>query len=669
MPRKSIMDISVQINKEALLVLLRERLEPDAIKEPSNEPDNKGDYLIKKNKFAKLFQKDGKFIDSVIEQQYSSWSTYIPLKIVIDFFRFNATNMNKGKYTQGFYHMYMDYIHTMYNIKCNHINDKVKDGLGLPNYNHIKAINTVLYNTIYPARLEFMFAWWMMNNVRNYITKYKYEVDIGFQERIGGKIYDIVIDPLNIVIEYQEARSNHTDVDSDKDKKAIVRAEAKIIEYFQESRYNEEGNQYLEYFWHNNLKRRINQFLIKDKKNNSFINDYLFDMFKSTLKIQKNALKKTLKTETDDNIDYIRDRINQIDALLNGNNEQVKKIFSWKDKERLDKSHDKYIISSDDIAQLLHVTTKISKNEIIKNMKELVIAHVKNNKYYTNWNGLITLLIMIDTCTNIEIRRETKRVVTDYLLNTQALYDNHIIDELNAYHMDLLSNIMEDVQRREDCVVQKLEAKYGRDIENLSDKNGEQSIIIRDLKKTVRIITSRNKKLVSELNTLSDVLNDKRKSKPCVNALLKTANEIEGIMDKFEENEAKSFVLRNLLVINEPIINTIPDIIYTGVNKSKIPINVLKSYLERHKIPSPSTIIKNIISVICPHANNLKFISKIKLIEFSDDDDSDYVTESESESESSDDEDNDDKNKDVESDSNSDSDNESDRGNDLDIGV
>jgi hypothetical protein len=228
---------------------------------------------------------------------------------------------------------------------------------------------------------------------------------------------------------------------------------------------------------------------------------------------------------------------------------------------------------------------------------------------------------------------------------------------------------MEDVQRREDCVVQKLEAKYGRDIENLSDKNGEQSIIIRDLKKTVRIITSRNKKLVSELNTLSDVLNDKRKSKPCVNALLKTANEIEGIMDKFEENEAKSFILRNLLVINEPIINTIPDIIYTGVNKSKIPINVLKSYLERHKIPSPSTIIKNIISVICPHANNLKFISKIKLIEFSDDDDSDYVTESESESESSDDEDNDDKNKDVESDSNSDSDNESDRGNDLDIGV
>lgn len=626
----------MKVNKENLVSLLKERLKEDEISDPNSNPNNKEDYLIDKEALISLFKKDGEYVDNVIRSAASSWSRWVPLETFINFIRYDAITTNQGKYTQGNYHMYMDYIHAMYDIKIGHIDESKEDKLGLPDYTSIKKCNLELYTQINPARMEFMFAWWIMNISRKYVSKYKYNIDISFQERICGKVYDIVIDPFDIVIEYQEARSNHTDSDNDVDKKAIVRAEAKVIEYFQEASYNKDSYEYLEYFWEEKLKRRINQFLIKDHKNNDFISNYLFEKFLDVIKHQKEQLQKNVSTSN--NSENIKARIKQMNSLLSGDNEIIKKIFQWKNKERKAEREVKeelYIISSDDIAVLLKTDTSKSKKLIINKMKELVIDKKIKDKYYTNWNGLITFMIMVDT-EELKVDNIVKRTVTDYLLITQQSYDKYVTDELNNYYQDMLRNILDDCKRREECIVEKIKAKHDRDITFLSEKNAEQYSQMKDLRKTVRMLQSREFKVLTELHTLSN--NKTPTVKKPMDRLLKVMKEMSDISDKIDHyKEQREYELNDEFIINKPIINSIPDIIFTGSVRDKISIPRLKSFFTRYNIPT--YVIKNIIEELCPYAKSPTAVFKIKLTEFDEDEsDEEYVpNEEETKSEESED--------------------------------
>ena len=628
----------VKVNKEALLKLLEIRLGKDAISEPDNEPNNKGNYMIKKNALVSLFKKDNEYIDSFIKQEANKWQTWVSIDTFINFIKNEATATNLGKYTQGFYHVYMDYIHAMFDIKSTHIDEVKQDELGLPDYSRIKKNNFELYKLIYPARMEFMFAWWIMNITRKYVSKYKYNVNISFQERIGGKVYDIVIEPFDIVIEYQEAKSNHTDSVNDIDKKAIIRAEAKIIEYFQEALYNKDTYEYLEYFWTEKLQRRINQFLIKDHDNNNFINDYMFSKFIDIIQKQKVVLqKKVLKSDNTDNINI---RIQEMESLLIGDNEIIKKVFEWKDKERKaeqNTNEDIYIISSDDIALLLKSSTSKEKKIIITKMNELVIAHKKREKYYTDWSGLITFLIMVEPA-ELEIDPVIKRTVTDYLLITQKNYDKYVTDELNQYYQDILRNIMDDFKRREDCTVEKMRSKYERDITMLSERNAEQYIQLKDCKKVLRMVQNREFKMLPELTKIINSTKDIKISnvKRSTDKITKFSKEIMDMSERIEHyKEVSSYDLNDEMIIDKPIINNIPDIIYTGVVKDKVSIGKLKSFFDRYKIPM--YVIKTITDELCPCAKNPSAIYRIKIMEFDEDDeDKDYETEDDDEADEDD---------------------------------
>lgn len=624
MPRKKL----VSINKAAVLDLLRQRLGDDAIIDPINNPDNQQTYEIKKDELLSLFKKEGNFIDGVIESNSKKWKTTVSLDDFIKFIRYEATTLNQGKFTQGVYHIYMDYIHSMFDIKCDSFNDNENDEFGLPDYSRIMRKDSDLYQVIYPVRMEFMFAWWIMNMTRKFVSKYNYKTNISFQYRLHGKVYDICIEPFDIVIEYQESRSNHTDSTNDVDKKAIVRAEGKIIEYFQEAKYNENAYEYLEEFWNNILKRRLIQCLLRDKKNNDFINDYLIEEFKTILSKEVTILENY----QGNNIDNVMSRIKSVNNLISSNETIISLVFKWKHKEReieRTKTGETYIISSDDIANLIHVTTSIGKKQIIEALDRAVVSRYIKNKCYTNWAGLVVFLCSVDS-DMIKIDPDIRRSAIDYLIIAEMTY-NKIVDELNAYYNDLLFNIMDEVERREQYIVEKYKLQYDKEIKQLSSKVKEKDILIKDLKKTIRMMGTRAMKIKSTSDT---------------SKIKGISIDICSVMDKlslYKEN-TDDFKIAKYVKIDKPIISNVPDLIYTGNIKNQVSIEKLKSFFIRYSIPLK--VIKKLIKKLCPCAKNPSVICKIQLNEFEFDDDiieeSEQTTEGEaSENESSDESDDD----------------------------
>jgi hypothetical protein len=599
MPKKK----SIAINKLAVLALLRQRLGDDAIMDPANNPDNQQIYEIKKDELLNLFKKGGCFIDGVIESNAKKWKNTVSLDEFIRFIRYDATTMNLGKFTQGVYHIYMDYIHAMFDICCDNFNDNDNDGFGLPDYSRIMRKDYDLYQVIYPVRMEFMFAWWIMNMTRKFVSKYNYKTEISFQYRLHGKVYDICIEPFDIVIEYQESRSNHTDSSNDVDKKAIVRAEAKIIEYFQEAKYNEQAYEYLEEFWNNILKRRLIQCLLKDKKNNDFINDYLIDEFKSIL-LQEISI---LENYRGDNIDNVMLRIKSVSNLISSNESIISLVFKWKHKEReieKTKNSNTYLISSDDIANLIHITTSSGRKLIIDALNKAVVSKYIKNKCFTNWAGLMVFLCTVDSDV-IKIDADVRRSAIDYLIIAEMSY-NKVVDELNTYYNDLLFNIMDEVERREQYIVEKYKSQYDKEIKKLTTMGREKDTLIKDLKKTIRMMNTRAMKLksTSDIHKMKGICAD-----------------ICGLMDRlsFYKESTNDFKIVKSIKVDKPIIRNVPDLIYTGNIKNQVSIEKLKSFFIRYNIPL--SFIKKLVKKLCPCAKNPKTVCKIQLNEFEFDED------------------------------------------------
>jgi len=118
--------------------------------------------------------------------------------------------------------------------------------------------------------------------------------------------------------------------------------------------------------------------------------------------------------------------------------------------------------------------------------------------------------------------------------------------------------------------------------------------------------------------------------------ITKFSKEIMDMSERIEHyKEVSSYDLNDEMIIDKPIINNIPDIIYTGVVKDKVSIGKLKSFFDRYKIPM--YVIKTITDELCPCAKNPSAIYRIKIMEFDEDDeDKDYETEDDDEADEDD---------------------------------
>lgn len=628
----------LQPNIFALVVFIRNLLCIDAVNDPNESETIRSEYMIKKKELIKLFKTyNGNFIDDIVENAFELWGPLIPISEFVNFIIYDATRLNEGKYTQGYYHIYMDFIHVLFDIKCLNFNDLDNDQLGLPNYKRTEKLDKTLYKKIYPKRKEFIFAWWIMHIVRKFYSKY-IKVTVDFQVRIEGKIFDIFIRELDIVIEYQEAKANHDNTETDKDKKAIIRGQGMVCEYFQESMYNKNPDKYLHDFWKNQLEKRIIQGLIKQRKNNNFLDAYVYELFIKKIQSMKEKLKKQ-------NNEYVKIRIKQLDDVMHGNVDQIKKIFMWKDmiKESRVKNDKKlsYIISPNDIALLLRINDNKRKDFIKKEMHKLAITY--DDQHNTDWNGLITFMLMVDA-DYLDIDNVLKRAIIDYLTSIQDIYD-YLMDELDGYNISLINNLIDNSKRRKDYIKKTTQAKYEKTIITLTNKNNEQAVIIQDYmtqsKKTLQIVKKVCSIIAETCNIHEDVTsccNEIINSTPIkwqeknprkYKQLTNNKKNLQNLQSKLDNNQKEieqyktsfiqpkqSYTIIEEFEIGKPIVNEIPEIIYTGKFNDEIDVNKLKSFFKRNTIPMK--VCKMLIDALSPYANNPDYVSKISLIEFED---------------------------------------------------
>jgi hypothetical protein len=112
--------------------------------------------------------------------------------------------------------------------------------------------------------------------------------------------------------------------------------------------------------------------------------------------------------------------------------------------------------------------------------------------------------------------------------------------------------------------------------------------------------------------------------------VMKEMSDISARINHYKEQRV--YDLNDEFIINKPIINNIPDIIFTGSVRDVVGLPRLKSFFARYNIPT--YVIKNIIEELCPYAKNPSIICKIKLTEFDEDEeDEDYTPTEESNNE------------------------------------
>jgi hypothetical protein len=110
--------------------------------------------------------------------------------------------------------------------------------------------------------------------------------------------------------------------------------------------------------------------------------------------------------------------------------------------------------------------------------------------------------------------------------------------------------------------------------------------------------------------------------------VMKEMSDISARINHYKEQRV--YDLNDEFIINKPIINSIPDIIFTGSVRDVVGLPRLKSFFARYNIPT--YVIKNIIEELCPYAKNPSIICKIKLTEFDEDEeDEEYVPNEEDE--------------------------------------
>lgn len=606
-------------NKEALISFLATKIDVKYILAPKDNENNKSDYLINKNALLKLFVKNnGKYIDTIIEKEANSWNdaggvagsrshrytdlsaSEIKLDEFINYLLFHAVKMNEAKYTQGMYHVYMEYINIIYNIKSYSFNDLDDDQNGLPDYSIIKKKDNELYTLIYPKRYEFLFAYWIKYIINRNYNKYL-DISIEFQIRIDGKIFDIIIPEINMVIEFQESNANHTDKNTDKDKRAIIRGLGYMIVYFQQSEYNKNPQRYLKIFW-NEINRKIIQYLIKNRKTNDFVEKLIFRMFNNKYKKEREEIM-ILKNN--------KQRLDELNTLLSGSNEQIKKIFDWKDKT---KNENQYCISIIDISKILG----IDDNDIIlEEIKPLMICKIINNNYYTNWSGLI---IFLNLTTLDSIDNTIKRITLDYLTSIQEIYE-YLMDELDDYHTSIYNNIITNITLRENYIKNENKQIYQKKIDNLTNKNDELIALNKEYKKYQKKIS---KIYFTICSTCIDMFQkiDKKRIK---NSIEKNISIINNIFEKIElVSKGEIYKLPNILKINEPIYDNISELVYTGNVDDEISINKLESFFKRKEIPVQ--VLYKAIAKFQPYSKNLETVSKVKLIEDIDESDDESIS-------------------------------------------
>ena len=415
-----------------------------------------------------------KLKDNIIMEHSTSWSNnYVK---VADFINFIKEKINTRN-TKGIYHDYMDIIHSFYSITVT---------MGLPNYS---VVNETLKNEIKPKRIEYLFAWWIINKIRDdpFLSKYMNTLlKPTYQEKLAttdNKYYDIGFEEINVLIEINESSNNHDANSNDILKYSLAKVRGKFITYFQESEYKLNSYSYLTTCW-NRLKEILtNGLLITQKENFITVRrEYLLYRYyqvknEEYLKINEEVKKyyDYLKKNTTDII--VRKKLEEFGKkqklyreLIFMNNDELplklkERLNTFSDWYKSDKDTCKFVIPVQTVCEYLKINKKNKLNFIksswfkdycgFHSTKQIKISPSNEDllNMYFSWCGIVNIFLNKDENGPIQflndINDDIERcstIILDQLLFTEKVYEEIVIRISKHYELIILKDKEEVLQ-------------------------------------------------------------------------------------------------------------------------------------------------------------------------------------------------------------------------------
>ncbi len=575
----SIHQLYTKAGKEAFISELKKCLGDNQVIHPSSNGDTSSyDYKIYLDSFKNYFKCD----ESSISKYSWSDTRLVLSNEIINY----ITKSNDSNKTMGLYHIYMDLVHTLFQIKEN--KSESEEIYYLPIYSDY---DEEIQKVVRPKRDEFKYLWWIRKNIKSHsiLSKYENDLRITYQEAIiptDNKHYDMLFSKVDIVIELQENKENHKNNPNDIVKEAMVRMRGKRIIYFHMKAYKEKRSRYLKDFLEKHLVPILIQGLVYNYRNNENdiitrlveyeINNYnkikltyLEDEIKfyQKEKIDKNNNKKLVKrkdlnNKEENEFDTITKEIEYIKSLSGDNKNKIDTIFKWYQQSY--RKTNEYLINpylnefrqifklcnfnkETVLDEFLSLSLKnkycgIEKTNCLTSKRNIDFNKNKLNLRFS-WEGILNIFLTPNADDNQKIinvlfPRADYSFESKYMLNLlitiRNTYEEKIINYMFTHSEEKIISCNEFQKMIEDHTVIKLTKEYEGKIETLS-KNLEVS------EEKVELLNKISKKIIRSFELNSEYVeesfsNYKKFIKKKYNEDIKTPLKVKNYMDKMKTN-------------------------------------------------------------------------------------------------------------------------------------
>ncbi len=520
-------------NKVELVKLLKKCLGKGNVIEPHKSGNiSVKDYTINYKSFYDYFKHDQ---TNIKEYKWSNNGDTITLKEALEF----MIEINHRAATTGLYHIYSRFVDTFFS---EHVSQQIDgDYYNVPVYSDIK--DKTIKNIVTPTRDEFKYLRWILDNVygHTFFKMFINDLDITYQKSIkpsDNKKYDMLFQNIDLVIELQEEKVQHTDNPNDETKRAMVLLRGKRMVYFRMDICSNGPGKYMEKLWKNEIEPAIFQGLVYKfhKNENQLITKLMtYEMNKQNskeLEILEDEIKpyqkEVIKKEVDENGNNVKKiyfvqkdglsddeiityntfklQIKDLKDIINPKNNNVNILFEWY-KNSHGKTN-KYLINPfENYFQQIFDNFDFRNNKQFNYLLKLCVD-AKYCGYEGEDNLSFVNTINFSDLKDLEIKklRLSWKGLEKIFLNPQQPINKEIIGILNeSGDIDLESRYMLNlIQVVRDTYVEKIcdyMYKHSEAI-NCSDKKLQDNIE-EHIKKT---IINKNKKEIEDANRSNKIL-------------------------------------------------------------------------------------------------------------------------------------------------------------------
>lgn len=373
-----------------------------------------------------------------------------------------AVGMN-SRDTHGMYHEVMPFIHAYHNVP---------EMFGYPLYDHF-ADKAVL-EQIRPRRVEYLDLYVIQQKIRQHeflrafpeCLRMTYQVCIDTQTE---RYFDAAIEPLGVLIEINECRSNHEDHPNDLLKRSIAKGYGYHLLTFLDPGTTKEAEaarpRLLSSFAERTVETLTNALIAKGKTIEYSLYNFQKRLRKTMYDLIAQAAHSKLESEAKaTRIKRLGEIIGAVDAS------RVQKILSMRSEK---------FIKSSSISELFLT----SPSKTIQTMVSQGVAEFRDGVCGVTWEGLAQVLL-----TTTLVDASTRCVLWEYVLALGPIYEE-MLERVRQYYDDRRA-LRPDIDRLLQHHFQKLVSRYSSMLDAAEERE-------RKLLKDHDVIKEVEKKLVT----------------------------------------------------------------------------------------------------------------------------------------------------------------------------